>query len=457
MTRPLHIIILAAGDGTRMRSRLPKVLHPVGGKPMLQHVVDASRALRPARVHVVYNPAAPAVRERLDATGELSWVPQAERLGTGHAVQQAMPEIPAEADVMVLYGDTPLVPAGLLAQLQSTCPDGLALLTLRPADPTGYGRIVRDTEGHIEGIVEHRDATGEQRQIGEVNSGILRAPAGPLAEWLGRLRSGNAQGEYYLTDIVAMAREDGTPIGSVTAPDPSRLEGANDRVQLAELEARFRTLAAETLMRDGVTIVDPARFDLRGQLVAGRDVRLDVNVIIEGECELGDDVQVGPGCVLSDCRLAAGTRVHAHSVLEGVTTTGACDIGPFARVRPGTTLAEGTRVGNFVEVKNTTLAAGSKASHLTYLGDADIGQGVNIGAGTITCNYDGANKFRTTIGDRAFIGSDTQLVAPVTVGAGATIGAGSTIVRDAPEDQLTLSRSKQVSLKGWKRPVKKKD
>ncbi len=457
MTRPLHIVILAAGDGTRMRSRLPKVLHPLGGKPMLGHVIDAARALSPARIHVVYNPAVPAVREAFEGAEDLQWAGQRERLGTGHAVQQAMPGIPADADVLVLYGDTPLVPASLLAELLSTCPDGLALLTLAPPDPAGYGRIVRDADGVIEGIVEHRDATDAQRAIGEVNSGILRAPAGQLAQWLGRLESGNAQGEFYLTDIVAMARADGTEIDAVIAPDAGLLEGANDRVQLAELASRHRVLAAEALMRGGVTIVDPARFDLRGRLQAGQDIHLDINVVIEGDCELGDNVQVGPGCVLKDCRLAAGTRVHAHSVLEGVTTTGACDIGPFARVRPGTQLAEGTRVGNFVEVKNTTLAAGSKASHLTYLGDAVIGQGVNIGAGTITCNYDGVNKFKTVIGDGAFIGSDTQLVAPVTVGKGATIGAGSTIVRDAPDHQLTVSRSKQVTVKGWKRPTKKLD
>ncbi|KAA9129801.1 UDP-N-acetylglucosamine diphosphorylase/glucosamine-1-phosphate N-acetyltransferase [Marinihelvus fidelis] len=455
MTRPLHIIVLAAGDGTRMKSRTPKVLHAVGGRPMLTHVLATAAQLSPAQVHVVYNPEAPAVRDAFDRTDRLAWVPQRERLGTGHAVQQAMPGIPADADVLVLYGDTPLVPASLLQQLRQADTEGLAVLTMLPPDPAGYGRIVRGQDGRLEGIVEHRDASDAQRAINEVNSGILHAPADRLGGWLGQLETGNAQGEYYLTDVVALAHRDGVDIGSVIAPDSSLLAGANDRVQLAELESRYRAVAAQQLMREGVTIIDPARIDLRGTIRAGQDITLDINVVIEGDCELGDNVQVGPGCVLRSCRLAAGTRVHAHSVLEGVTTTGACDIGPFARVRPGTTLAEGTRVGNFVEVKNTTLAAGSKASHLTYLGDAVIGKGVNIGAGTITCNYDGVNKFQTVIGDGAFIGSDTQLVAPVTVGAGATIGAGSTIVRDTPEGLLTLSRSKQMTVKGWKRPRKK--
>lgn len=451
--KSLHIIILAAGEGTRMRSSLPKVLHPVGGRPMLAHVLDRAREQSPAALHLVVNPEAHALPAAISGE-DIRWVPQSERLGTGHAVMQAMPEIPDGADVLVLYGDIPLLDGAALQALREVHDSSLTLLTMRPASPAGYGRVVRDTAGAITGIVEERDADAPTRAIGEVNTGIVLADAAALRGWLARLSTDNSQGEYYLTDIFSMAREDGVAIGSVVAADAERLEGANDRVQLAALEARHRRLAAEQLMRAGVTLLDPARIDLRGAMEAGRDVTIDINVVLEGTIKLGDEVTIGPGCVLKDCTLASGTRVHAHSVLEGVLTHGPCDIGPFARVRPGTVLGPGTRIGNFVETKNAVLGEGSKASHLSYLGDCDIGRKVNIGAGTITCNYDGVNKHRTEIGDGAFIGSDSQLVAPVKVGEGATIGAGSTISREAPAGQLTVSRSRQTTVKGWKRPVK---
>lgn len=452
----LHVIILAAGEGTRMNSALPKVLHPVGGQPMLAHVLDRAAELEPAAIHVVVNPDRPEVQElRSEAPpAPLHWVPQTERLGTGHAVMQAMPAIPDEADVLVLYGDTPLLDGADLAALREAHASALTLLTMKPANPAGYGRIVRDLADGVARIVEERDADEATRAIGEVNTGIVLAGAARLRGWLERLDTDNTQGEYYLTDIVAMAHGDGVKVGSVVAEDASRLEGANDRVQLAGLEARFRRLEAERLMLAGVTVRDPLRLDVRGRVSVGRDVVLDVNVVLEGEVSLGDGVTVGPGCVIRDSRLAPGTRVHPHSMLEGVTTRGPCDIGPFARLRPGTDLAAGTRIGNFVETKNAVLGEGSKASHLSYLGDSAIGERVNIGAGTITCNYDGANKHRTVIGDGAFIGSDTQLVAPVTIGEGATIGAGSTISRDAPAGQLTVSRARQTTITGWKRPVK---
>ncbi len=439
-----------------MRSRLPKVLHPVGGRPMLAHVLDRAREMAPAALHVVVNPDARALPAAIKGE-DIQWVPQAERLGTGHAVMQAMPAIPDEADVLVLYGDIPLMDGEALVALREAHDSELTLLTMQPADPTGYGRVVRDPDGAIEGIVEHRDANEAQRAIGEVNTGIILGHAAALRGWLEGLGTDNTQGEYYLTDIFAMARGAGITIGSVIAADAQRLEGANDRVQLAELEARYRRLQAERLMRDGVTLMDPARVDLRGDIEAATDVTIDINVVLEGKVRLGEGVNIGPGCVIKDSDLAPGTRVHANSVLEGAVTLGACDIGPFARVRPGTVLGGGTKVGNFVEMKNAVLGEGSKASHLSYIGDSDVGKNVNIGAGTITCNYDGANKHRTVIGDDAFIGSDSQLVAPVTIGEGATIGAGSTISRDAPAGQLTVSRSRQTTVKGWKRPVKKAD
>jgi bifunctional UDP-N-acetylglucosamine pyrophosphorylase/glucosamine-1-phosphate N-acetyltransferase len=453
MNIPLHIIILAAGEGTRMKSRLPKVLHPVGGRPMLAHVLETAARLQPAGIHVVYNPDSPEVQQAL-AGFDVKWVPQAERLGTGHAVQQAMPDIPDEASVLVLCGDLPLVTAECLAPMIHGNGEGLRVLTMEPRDPAGYGRIQRDAAGRVTGIVEERDATETEKAINEVNSGIVRAPARKLRGWLEALRNDNSQGEYYLTDIVALAHEAGEEILGVRAADPGELLGANDRAQFADLEDGYRRREARRMMMAGVRIADPRRVDFRGSIEAGTDVCIDINVVLEGKNVLGDGVEIGPGCVLRDCALAAGTRVHPYSVLEGVRTHGACDIGPFARLRPGTELGEGSRVGNFVEVKNSSLGAGTKANHLSYLGDSTVGSKVNIGAGTITCNYDGVNKHRTVIEDGAFIGSDTQLVAPVTVGKDANIGAGSTITRDAPEGKLTISRAKQVTVPGWKRPTK---
>jgi bifunctional UDP-N-acetylglucosamine pyrophosphorylase/glucosamine-1-phosphate N-acetyltransferase len=436
-----------------MKSSLPKVLHTVGGQPMIQHVLQTATSLEPEAIHVVFNPDTPEVRQACSAFN-VEWVPQAQRLGTGHAVQQAVPRVPADARVLVLYGDIPLLRARTLRRLLER-EQALSVLTMKLQDPTGYGRIVRDAEGHVTGIVEERDANAEERAICEVNSGIVLAERDRLEHWLEQLETGNSQGEYYLTDIFGLASAESVPIGSVVAENAGELSGANDRVQMAMLERRFQQAEAERLMLAGVRIVDPARIDVRGNVRAGRDVSIDINVVLEGTIDLGEGVVIGPGCVLRDCSLAAGTTVYPFSVLEGVITHGACSIGPFARLRPGTELGVGAKVGNFVETKKARLGNDTKASHLSYLGDAEIGDGVNIGAGTITCNYDGVNKHKTIIEDDVFIGSDTQLVAPVTIGQGADIGAGSTITRDVPAGKLTLSRVKQVTVPHWKRPVKK--
>jgi bifunctional UDP-N-acetylglucosamine pyrophosphorylase/glucosamine-1-phosphate N-acetyltransferase len=418
-------------------------------------VYQTALGFRPQKIHVVYNPETPEVKDAL-AGHEVEWVAQQQRLGTGHAVLQATPGIPDEAMVLVLYGDMPLVTAAMLSSLTCAPETDLMVLIMWLAEPGGYGRIQRDDEGNITAIVEEKDATDDQRAIDEVNTGIILAGAKKLKHWLAGLQNLNSQGEYYLTDIGAAARAEGASISSVEADDPRDLLGANDRVQVALLESHYRRRRAEQLMLEGVQIADPHRIDVRGNISVGTDVSIDINVMLEGEIDLGDGVEIGPGCVLRDCRLAAGTRVHPYSVMEGVTTHGPCDIGPFARVRPGTDLGEGSRVGNFVEVKNSSLGENTKASHLSYLGDSSIGKGVNIGAGTITCNYDGVNKHRTFIEDGVFIGSDTQLVAPVTVGKNADIGAGSTITKDVPGGKLTLSRARQVTVPGWKRPKKGK-
>jgi bifunctional UDP-N-acetylglucosamine pyrophosphorylase/glucosamine-1-phosphate N-acetyltransferase len=420
---------------------------------MLAHVHDTAAQLSAALIHVVFNPGTPEVCDSLSG-GNINWVAQAERLGTGHAVMQAMPDIPDEANVLVLYADLPLITSATLNSLLTSGDADLKVLTMKLDNPTGYGRIQRDGQGSVCGIVEEKDASDVEKAINEVNTGIIFAGANKLRAWLSGLQNNNSQGEYYLTDIFAAASDDGVSISGVAADDPRELQGANDRVQLAELEASYRQRRAEQLMLAGVQIADPNRIDIRGNVSAGSDVSIDINVVLEGENILGDGVQIGPGCVLRDCTLASGTRVHPYSVMEGVRTHGSCDIGPFARVRPGTDLGEGSRVGNFVEVKNSSLGENTKASHLSYLGDSTIGKGVNIGAGTITCNYDGVNKHRTVIEDDVFIGSDTQLIVPVTVGKGADIGAGSTITKDAPEGKLSLSRAKQLTVPGWKRPKK---
>jgi bifunctional UDP-N-acetylglucosamine pyrophosphorylase / glucosamine-1-phosphate N-acetyltransferase len=453
MPTPLHVIILAAGEGKRMKSCLPKVLQKIAGRPMLAHVVDTARALQPAGIHVVYGHGGAEVQAAFADQSDLAWAEQSRQLGTGHAVQQAMPAVPDDARVLVLYGDVPLIRAETLRRLLGSS-GRLALLVAELDDPTGYGRILRDAQGHVAAVVEQKDATDEQRAIRLVNTGVVAADATALKGWLSRLSNDNAQGEYYLTDIAAMAAGDFTAAEMVAVADPQETEGANDPWQLAQLERAWQQRAVRALCVEGVRFADPARVDIRGEVAVGRDVEIDVDVILEGRVELGDGVRIGPFCRIRDAVLAAGTEVRAHCDIEGARTEGAVAIGPYARLRPGTVLADGVHIGNFVETKNAVLGVGSKANHLTYLGDAVVGAKVNIGAGTITCNYDGANKSRTTIADGAFIGSNTALVAPVTIGAGATIGAGSVITRDAPEGQLTVGRARQATLEGWQRPTK---
>jgi bifunctional UDP-N-acetylglucosamine pyrophosphorylase/glucosamine-1-phosphate N-acetyltransferase len=450
---PLHCIVLAAGEGRRMRSALPKVLMPLAGRPLLAHVLDTAASLAPETLHVVYGHGGDQVRAAFAGREDIRWVEQARQLGTGHAVQQALPGIPEAARVLVLYGDVPLTRADTLRALLAA-PGPLAVLGAEPADATGYGRILLDGHGRVEAIVEHRDATPAQRALGLVNTGILAADAAALVRWLGALGNDNAQGEYYLTDVFAMAAAEGQPAALVRCDDPLEAEGANDPWQLAQLERAFQLRAARALMAGGVRMADPARFDLRGEVQAGRDVEIDVDVVLEGHVVLGDGVRIGPFCRLKDVELAAGTEVRAHCDLEGAVSRGACVIGPFARLRPGSELAAGVHVGNFVEVKNSRLSEGAKANHLSYVGDAEVGARSNLGAGTITCNYDGARKHRTEIGEDAFIGSNAALVAPVRIGAGATIGAGSVIAKDAPAGELTVARAKQVTVRGWRRPRK---
>jgi bifunctional UDP-N-acetylglucosamine pyrophosphorylase/glucosamine-1-phosphate N-acetyltransferase len=451
---PLSVVILAAGQGKRMNSELPKVLQPLAGQPLLAHVVATARALGPDAIHVVHGHGAGAVRAAI-AGSDIRWALQAEQKGTGHAVAQAMPGVPDGHAVLVLYGDVPLIRAATLRELVArTGPGSLSLLTARLQDPAGYGRVVRDAGGRVTRIVEERDAGAGERAIAEINTGVLAAPAAPLRSWLGALKADNSQGEYYLTDCIGAAVQDGCTVEAVIAQVPAEVLGVNDKVQLAEAEAAHRANRARELMRAGVTVVDPARLDVRGEVASGRDVVLDVNVILEGRVRLGDRVKVGANCVLRDCEIGDDSVVHVNSLIEGTIAGKHCVIGPFARLRPGNRLGDGVHVGNFVEVKNSELGAGSKVNHLTYLGDSTVGASVNVGAGTITCNYDGASKHRTAIGDGAFIGSGTMLVAPVSVGADATIGAGSTITKPAPAGKLTLERSRQVTIEHWKRPQK---
>ena len=451
----LSVVILAAGQGKRMKSDLPKVLQPLAGRPLLQHVIDTARELQASDVHVVYGHGGERVRESL-AGGNVTWALQAEQHGTGHAVQQAMPGIPDDHLVLVLYGDVPLVQAATLQRLVEAAAGGeaLAILSVRMQDPTGYGRIVRDRAGNVARIVEHKDANQKERTIDEVNTGLMAASASRMREWLGKLGNDNAQGEYYLTDVVVMAARAGLKVNAILAEREDEVLGVNDKVQLAEVEAVYRKRRAQALMLQGVTLVDPARFDARGPVVVGRDVYIDVNVVLEGNVRLGDRVRIGPNVVISNCEIADDAVIHANCVLDRARVGARAIVGPYARLRPDAVLHEDVHVGNFVEVKKSELKRGAKANHLTYLGDATIGEKVNVGAGTITCNYDGVNKWRTEIGDGAFIGSGTMLVAPVKVGAQATIGAGSTITKDAPDDKLTLERSKQLTLEGWRRPVK---
>ncbi|MCQ4321784.1 bifunctional UDP-N-acetylglucosamine diphosphorylase/glucosamine-1-phosphate N-acetyltransferase GlmU [Stutzerimonas stutzeri] len=451
----LDIVILAAGQGTRMRSALPKVLHPVAGKSMLGHVIDTARELRPEAIHVVIGHGAERVRERL-VSDDLNFVVQAEQLGTGHAVAQALPALTAER-VLILYGDVPLIEAATLERLlQKVGSQQLALLTVNLDDPTGYGRILRGEQGVVQAIVEHKDATAEQKLIAEGNTGILAVPGERLGDWLGRLSNSNAQGEYYLTDVIAMAVADGLTVATEQPQHAMEVQGANDRIQLAELERHYQQRAARRLMAQGVTLRDPARFDLRGEVTAGRDVMIDVNVILEGNVLIEDDVEIGPNCLIRNSTLRRGAVVKGNSHLDGAELGEGADCGPFARLRPGAVLGKKAHVGNFVEVKNARLGEGAKAGHLAYLGDADIGARTNIGAGTITCNYDGANKSRTVMGEDVFIGSNSSLVAPVTLGDGATTGAGSVITADVPAATLALGRARQALIQGWTRPAKKR-
>ncbi|MEK0428226.1 MAG: UDP-N-acetylglucosamine diphosphorylase/glucosamine-phosphate N-acetyltransferase [Pseudomonadota bacterium] len=451
----MNVVILAAGMGKRMQSDLPKVLHALGGKPLLSHVIDTARQLSPSRCCVIYGHGGDAVPTRL-ASDDLHFVLQEPQLGTGHAVMQAAPVLNDDEPTLVLYGDVPLTSIGTLKSLAATAgKDKLAVLTIELDDPTGYGRIVREQQ-RIVRIVEQKDADDNERKIREVNTGILVAPTRKLKEWLSRLSNDNAQREYYLTDIIAQAVNDGIPVESSQPSHAWETLGVNSKVQLAQLERIFQNNLANELLEQGVTLADPMRLDVRGRLRCGREVTIDVNCVFEGEVELGDGVQIGANCMIRNARIAAGTQIKPFTHIEDASIGSASQIGPYARLRPGTVLADDVHIGNFVEVKNSQFGAHSKANHLAYVGDASVGQRVNIGAGTITCNYDGANKHRTVIEDDAFIGSDTQLVAPVTVGRGATLGAGTTLTKDAPADSLTVSRAKQTSITGWQRPVKSK-
>jgi len=450
----LHIVVLAAGKGKRMHSALPKVLQPLGDRPLLKHVVEAAQTLAPEAIHVVYGHGAEQVQSALGYL-EVNWVFQEKQLGTGHAVDQAIGDVPAGAQVLVLYGDVPLIRAGTLSHLVDAAgDDALALLTVVLDDPTGYGRIKRDDDNRVVGIVEEKDTSADERYIREVNTGLICAQADHLRDWLSRLTNENTQGEYYLTDCIAMAAGDGVSIIAGQAGSIEETQGINDKRDLAVAERLLQRRQADALMAQGLTLRDPERFDLRGSLRIGRDCIVDVNAVIEGEVVLGDGVSIGPNCVLRNCVIGDHSQVLSHTVVEHAEIGMRCQVGPFARLRPDTRLGDRAKIGNFVETKKITLGKGSKINHLSYVGDASIGDNVNIGAGVITCNYDGANKHQTTIGDDAFIGSNCQLVAPVAIGKGATIGAGSTVTKSAPAQALTLTRAKQVTIDGWKRPRK---
>jgi bifunctional UDP-N-acetylglucosamine pyrophosphorylase/glucosamine-1-phosphate N-acetyltransferase len=450
---PLNVVILAAGKGTRMYSEKSKVLHALAGKPLLQHVLDCATELKPQKICVVYGHGGEAVPKAMQQYAA-TFVLQEPQLGTGHAVRQAMPHLADDSHTLVLYGDVPLIQHNTLHQMQQA-DDGLVLLTVNLKNPAGYGRIVRNALGNVLSIVEEKDATTEQREFHEVNTGILLAPTNQLRAWLAKLQNNNSQGEYYLTDIVSMAVQQGVAVHTVQPAHDWEIHGINSKAQLAVLERTWQLVEAGRLLVQGVTLADPARIDVRGKLHCGSDVEIDIGCIFEGEVSLGNNVRVGAYSVIRNSSIAAGTDIAPYSHIDSSEVGVNCHIGPYARLRPGTKLRDEVHIGNFVEVKNSEIAANSKANHLSYIGDSTVGSRVNIGAGTIICNYDGANKHRTVIEDDVFIGSDTQLVAPVTVRKGATIGAGSTITRDAPEGELTLSRSKQMTIAGWKRPSKK--
>jgi bifunctional UDP-N-acetylglucosamine pyrophosphorylase/glucosamine-1-phosphate N-acetyltransferase len=453
---PLSIVILAAGEGKRMKSALPKVLQPLAGRALLEHVIDTARSLVPQAIHIVYGHGGERVRSTLGGA-PVSWTLQAQQLGTGHALLQAMPQIPDDHRVLVLYGDVPLIGrATLLQLLELAGADALGLLTVRFDQPDGYGRVVRSARGLVQKIIEQKDATARERSIRECNTGVLVSPARRLRSWLARLTTANSQGEYYLTDVIALAVTEKVPVRALLTSQPSEVLGVNDKAQLAQLESLWRARRADELLAAGVTLADPARVDVRGTLTHGRDVFIDVNVIFEGRVTLGDRVHIGAGCVVRDSEIGADTQVHPHCVIEGAVIGPACLIGPFARLRPAATLAAEVHVGNFVEVKNSRLGAGSKANHLAYVGDAQLGSRVNVGAGTIVANYDGAAKHQTTVGDDVHTGSNSVLVAPIIVGAGATIAAGSTVTREVPPGKLTIARAAQTTVEGWHRPSRPK-
>ena len=455
MTKPLSVVILAAGKGTRMYSDLPKVLHPIAGKPMVKHVIDTVKHLNARQINLIYGHGADLLKERL-ADEPVNWVFQAEQLGTGHAMQQAAPFFADDENIMMLYGDTPLIQQSTLERLITQKPEnGIALLTVKLDNPTGYGRIIREN-GSVVAIVEQKDASAEQLKIQEINTGVMVASGASFKKWLGNLNNNNAQGEYYITDVIAMANEDGFQVQAVQADEFMEVEGVNNRLQLAALERFYQKKQAEKLLLAGVTLIDPSRFDVRGTVEHGKDVSIDVNVILEGNVKLGNNVKIGAGCVLKNVTVGDNVEIKPYSVLEDAVIGEKSAIGPFSRLRPGTQLAEGAHVGNFVEIKNAQVGKGSKVNHLTYVGDAEVGSNVNIGAGVITCNYDGANKFKTIIGDDVFVGSDSQLVAPVEIANGATIGAGSTITKNVAEGELVITRVAQKHIQGWQRPTKKK-
>ncbi|WP_199610008.1 bifunctional UDP-N-acetylglucosamine diphosphorylase/glucosamine-1-phosphate N-acetyltransferase GlmU [Flocculibacter collagenilyticus] len=450
----ISVIILAAGKGTRMRSSLPKVLHPIANKPMVQHVIDTANGIGANNIHLVYGHGGEQLKEQL-SHNNVEWVLQAEQLGTGHAVQVAMPNIPDDHRVVILYGDVPLTQLSTLEKLMAVKPDnGIGLLTVILDDPMGYGRIVRE-DNRVVGIIEQKDAAPEQLLINEVNTGILVADASNLKNWLNNLSNDNAQGEYYLTDIIAMAHEQGCQIETAHPASAIEVEGANNRVQLAALERAFQARQAETLMLNGASLADPARIDVRGDVTTGQDVSIDVNVIFEGKVTIGNNVKIGANCILRDCQIGDNTVIEANSIIDDASVAEQCTIGPFGRLRPGSVMEQGAKLGNFVEMKKSTLGKGAKANHFTYLGDTTVGEKANIGAGTITCNYDGVNKFQTHIGAGAFIGSNSSLVAPVSIADNATVGAGSTIVKNVEAEELAVARGKQRNISSWQRPEKK--
>ena len=448
----LSVVILAAGKGKRMASSFPKILHPLGGIPLLERVVNTAQTLKPEAIHVVYGNGGSTVHQELNHLS-VNWIKQEEQLGTGHAVMQAMPECKDSDQVLVLYGDVPIITAKTLQQLLNrTSKNGLGLILTELEDPSGFGRIIRNEMGNIIAIVEDKDATDQQLKIREINTGILTTSARFLKSWLPELKNNNKQEEYYLTDIVELAVKSGHPVGGFMAHCHEEVLGVNDRWQLAKLERYYQHMFAKELAYAGVTIMDPNRLDVRGEVTAGTDVVLDINVVLEGKVTIGSNSTIGPNVIIKNATIGDNVTIHANSIIEGAKVSDGAEVGPFARLRPGTLIDKRAKVGNFVEIKNTRLGVGSKANHLAYLGDAIIGKEVNIGAGTITCNYDGVNKWPTTIGDGAFIGSNASLIAPVTIGNKATIGAGSSISQDAPAEQLTLARAKQNIVKGWRRP-----